>query len=1097
MELLKKIIQTEEKENISLCGMTNEFFCAYINNLYTSSNKSILVLTSTLYEANNIYNSAKNYNDNVYLFPMDDFLTSQSIAMSPELKAIRLNTINKIINNEKNIVICHLESFLRFLPSKKILIDSIIKLQTGDIFSKEKLSQKIINIGYSRQSIVTNTGEIGIRGFVIDVFPVDSDFPVRIEFFDDEIESIKEFDPDTQKTTRIINKVELFPNTEFLCDKELIDNNDFNQKKLPKYCKDITNILGYLNDSMLIIKDKHQILSSYNKKIEEIFKYNKEKDPSFNGKYMFELNEFNLDNAIYYNTIENYFENKSIKTKDFNVKKVPDFHEDIEKINSYIEMQLYKNMTIIICLKDFQIKSFSKYLKHSFVLTDDKNIIEKNVNIINFSMQEGFIYGNYVFITSKELFNKSDIIKYKQRYKYTSKIKSINNLEIGDYVVHSTYGISIYNGIKTLSKQGIKKDYLELLYAGTDKLYVPVEKIELVGKYTGKEGFSPRISALNSSEWRKNKLRVKNRVHDIAKKLIEIYAKRKLKKGFAFAKDDELQIIFDGQFEFTETPDQIRAIEQIKADMENPEPMDRLLCGDVGYGKTEVAFRAMFKAVNSSKQVLYLCPTTILSSQQYEKAKKRFSKFPVNIELINRFTSQKQVNKIVEDLSNGKIDILFGTHRLLSNDIKPKELGLLVIDEEQRFGVAHKEKIKEYKENIDVLTLSATPIPRTLQMSLIGMRSLSLIETPPVDRYPIQTYVIEENALIVRDAIYKELGRNGQVFVLYNNVKHIDEKVNEIKSLVPEARVVFTHGQLTKNELEQKMIDFIDHKYDVMICTTIIETGIDINNVNTLIIYDADHFGLSQLYQIRGRVGRSNKIAYAYLMYKKDKVLNEVAVKRLQAIKEFTELGSGFSIASRDLSIRGAGDILGSEQAGFIDTVGIDLYLKILNEEVEKLKGNIVEEEEIQNEPNLIDVETHVSDEYVSDEDLKIEIHRLINTIDSYERLEKVKLEIEDRFGKINENLLIYMYEEWFEAMAKNLEIIKANQNNKYIELSFSNEMSQKIDGEKIFTTAIRITRNYSFSYKNDCLKIILNLSGLEKHYIYYLTDLLSKIVDY
>ena len=1095
MDILNKLIQVEEKNNIGLCGMTDEFFCAYVNKLYDSSEESVLILTSTLYEANKLFSSIKNYTDDVCLFPMDDFLTSQSIAISPELKSSRLSTINKIINNNKNLVVCHLESFLRFLPSKQAFLNSVINLKVGDIYSREDLSNKLFEIGYNRQSIVTNTGEIGIRGFIIDIFPIDSEFPIRIEFFDDEIETIKEFDPATQKSFSTINKVTIFPNTELIVDKKVEDLTTLSQKDLPDYCNNITNILGYLNNPTMIIKDLNQIVSTNNNKREEIFEFKNEKDVSFNGKYMFDLNDFNLDNAIYYNTIDNIFVNKKIKIFNYDVKKVPSFHEEVEKINAFLEMQMSKKNTVIICLKDFQIKSFTKYLNHKYILTDDKNIFENNINIVNYSMSEGFIYGKYVFITPKELFNRNDVSKYKQRYKYTSKIKSINNIEIGDYVVHSTYGISIYNGIKTLTKQGIKKDYLELLYSGTDKLYVPVEKIELVGKYTGKEGITPKIYSLNSAEWKKNKIQVKNRVHDIAQKLIEIYAKRKLKKGFAFSKDDEMQIMFDSQFEFNETPDQLRAIDQVKADMESAEPMDRLLCGDVGYGKTEVAFRAMFKAVSNSKQVLYLCPTTILSNQQFDSAKKRFSGFPVNIELINRFTSQKKAKQIVEDLSTGKIDILFGTHRLLSSDIKPKDLGLLVVDEEQRFGVTHKEKIKEYKENIDVLTLSATPIPRTLQMSLVGMRSLSLIETPPVDRYPIQTYVIEENKLIVRDAIYKELGRNGQVFILYNNVKHIEQKADEIKMLVPEARVVYTHGQLNKNELEDKMIDFINYKYDVMLCTTIIETGIDINNVNTLIIYDADHFGLSQLYQIRGRVGRSNKIAYAYLMYKKDRILSELAVKRLEAIKEFTELGSGFSIASRDLAIRGAGDILGSEQAGFIDTIGIDLYLKILNDEVERLKGNYVEDTK-DNTPNLIEVETHVSDDYVSDEKLKIEIHKLINTIDSYNSLKQVKSEIEDRFGKIDDNMLIYMYEEWFESMAKKVGITKANQNNKYIELIINRETSNNLDGEKLFTEAMKITRNYSFSYKNDTLKIILNLTGLEKHYIYYLTELLNKVLE-
>ena len=627
-------------------------------------------------------------------------------------------------------------------------------------------------------------------------------------------------------------------------------------------------------------------------------------------------------------------------------------------------------------------------------------------------------------------------------------------------------------------------------------MYIPVEKIELISKYTGKEGLVPKINKLGSLEWEKTKLRIKNRVKDIAKKLIELYARRELKKGFSFDLDNELQTLFEDEFSYEETPDQLKAIEQIKKDMESSKPMDRLLCGDVGYGKTEVAFRVMFKAVNSSKQVLYLCPTTILSKQQYDNAKIRFSKFPINIALLNRFTSTKEANRIISELNDGKIDILFGTHKLLNDNIKPKNLGLLVIDEEQRFGVAHKEKIKQYRENIDVLTLTATPIPRTLQMSLSGIKSLSLIETPPSNRYPIQTYVIEENELIIRDAIYKEISRNGQVFILYNNVKNIEKKVSEIQSLVPEARIISAHGQMNKVELEDKMISFVNHEYDILVCTTIIETGIDINNVNTLIIYDADNFGLSQLYQIRGRVGRTNKIAYAYLMYKKNKSLNEIAVKRLNAIKEFTELGSGFAIASRDLAIRGAGDILGSEQAGFIDSVGIEMYLKILNREVERLRGNFVEDEEVENSQNLLDVETHIADEYVTESELKIEIHKLINQINSKDKLDSVKEELEDRFGKLSDNIILYMYEEWFESLARDLKIMKVVDTSSYVELVICKEILEAIDIENLFVNVINITTNFQFKYKNEELTINLLKKNLEKHYIYYLIDLLLVVIS-
>ncbi|MDD6879064.1 MAG: transcription-repair coupling factor [bacterium] len=1094
MEILDKLIDYNEENNIGLYGMTDEFFCYYTANKLKNIKKDILILTSTLFEANKIFSSIKNQTENVLLFPMDDFLTSEAIAISPDLKTTRLDALNVLsqINRKNYIVVCHTDSFLRYLPTKDRYNKSKYKINVGEIYNRNSLIKNLLSNGYNRESIVTNTGELAIRGFIIDIFPINYDNPIRIEFFDDEIESIRYFDTKTQKSIKKVNSVIINPNTEFITD-EILENFDKKQKYLPLYTKKYSNINDYLINPQIIIKDYSQLKVAYENELKNILEYKILHDKDYNGNYMFNLNEFDISNASYYNTINNLFNDVKVKKiKNFNVTKSKNFNENIDMINDYLKAEIIKGKTIIICLKETQINSFTKYITNKYILTDQKNIYDNKINIINYTFSEGFIFENYVFLTQKELFNKTNHNKYKSKFKYTSKIKSISNLSIGDYVVHSVNGIGIYNGIKTLKKNNLMKDYIEILYADNDKLYIPVEKIELIGKFTGKEGYSPKINKLGSSEWQKTKLRVKNKVHNIAKDLIELYAKRKMKKGFAFSKDNELQILFENEFEFTETRDQLRAIEQIKKDMELVHPMDRLLCGDVGYGKTEVAFRAMFKAVNDSKQVLYLCPTTILSSQQYKSAIERFRNFPIKIELLNRFTSTNNKNRILENLKKGKIDILFGTHRLLSDDVKPKDLGLLVIDEEQRFGVVHKEKIKQYKENVDVLTLTATPIPRTLQMSLVGMKSLSLIETPPVDRYPIQTYVIEENNMIIKDAIYKELSRGGQVFILYNRVNSIEEKVYQIQNLIPDAKIVYTHGRLDKNEIETRMIDFVNQKYDIMICTTIIETGIDIPNVNTLIIYNADSFGLSQLYQIRGRVGRSNKIAYAYLMYKKDKQLNDIAIKRLNAIKEFTELGSGFSIASRDLSIRGAGDILGTEQAGFIDSVGIDLYIKILNEEVERLKGNNIKEDEIAN--NLIDVETHIKDEYVEENDLKIEIHKLINSVDSYEKLLLVKQELEDRFGKIDKSMLIYMYEEWFESLAKKLQIIKVDQTSNNIILTISKEESLKIDGEELFINALKISPYFSIKYKNEMIEITLDIRNLEKHYIYYLIDLLKNI---
>lgn len=1086
-------IPIQNINNIALSGLTDELFCNYINTVSINNNKSILIVTSSLFEANQLYDSISNYQENVYLFPMDDFLTSEAIATSPDLMVNRLETINSILSNEKCVVVTNLMGYLRFLPTVLAYKNSIKTISVSDDFDQIKFASYLSSIGYKREAIVTKTGEFAVRGFIVDIFPLGEEHPIRFEFFGDTIDSIRSFDEDTQKSIHKLKSIKIYPYSEFILDSD-IDVLDTKQKYLKQYSK-VSSILDYLNDPIVFYKDQPQLIVTYQNILKETVEYHSEKDQDFNGDYMFDFNSLAPKFLNHYLTIDNILKDKNVKIYYFDSKEIASFHENIEAINNFISEQLYLNKLVIIYLKEIQVKNFTKELTASYVITDDAHLEKGHINIVLKQMNKGFMYQDVVVLTDKELFNyQSKPKKYKTKFKYTSKIKDIRKLEIGDYVVHAVNGIGVYNGIKTLNHGDLVKDYVEVIYADSDKLYIPVEKIDLISKYSGNEGVSPKINKLGGSDWNKIKTRVKNKIHDIADKLLKLYAEREMREGYAFATDTELQKKFDNSFEYTETKDQLLAIEQIKEDMESKHPMDRLLCGDVGYGKTEVAFRAVFKAVMDSKQVLYLCPTTILSNQQYQNALERFRDFPINIGLLNRFTTPNEKKRILEGLENGTIDFVIGTHRLLSNDIKPKDLGLLIIDEEQRFGVTHKEKIKEYKSNVDVLTLTATPIPRTLQMSMIGIRSLSLIETPPVDRYPVQTYVIEENKQIIKDAIYKEMSRKGQVFLLYNSVENIERKVFEIQSLVPEARIVFAHGRLTKEELEDRMQAFINHEYDILVCTTIIETGIDIPNANTLIVLDADRFGLSQLYQIRGRVGRSNKIAYAYLMYSPSKVLNELAVKRLNAIRDFTELGSGFSIATRDLSIRGAGDILGSEQAGFIDTVGIDLYLKMLQDEIDRLKGITPKEDIIQNEKPLLNVSTHISDTYTKDDNLKIFIHKQINTIDSLEKLKEVQADLEDRFGKLDETIIIYMYQEWFEKLAKELEIIKVNYTRNSLELVFSKEMTSKIDGEKLFMDAFNITPMFRFKMLQDSLIIVLDTIKLEKHYIYYLVDLLCKI---
>ena len=1096
MNVFDKILNINYEKGMGITGATDEFFCVYLSKL--SKKKNILLVVSSLYEANKLYSSIQNYTNNVFLFPMDDFLTSEAIAISPDLMVNRLETLNEIIKNKNMIVITNLMGYLRFLPEKDLYKKSFIDLKVGMEIEPEKLVEKLINVGYKVETIVTKTGEVGIRGFIIDVFPIGEENPVRIEFFGDEIDSIRYFSPASQKSIEKVKKITIKPFSEFITSKRLDNASANKQKLLPEY-EHCVNISNYIDDSIVIYKDYSQLEVNYHQIFEECNTYHETKDEQFNGKYMFSLDEISEKEFMYYLSINNASSKiqKSL-IKKFNVHTISNFKENVSLINDYLTKEINNNKTIIICLPKDKIRRVIKLLNCKIIETDEEHIEENKINIIEQNLSEGFEIDNYIFLSSHELFKeKTENKKYKTRFKYASKIKDINSIEVGDYVVHNAHGIGMYNGIKVLTSNGIAKDYIEVLYKGTDKLYIPVEKIDLLSKYVGKEGVVPKINKMDSIEWKKTKARVTQKVKDMADKLLNLYAERESKKGFAFSKDGLLMEEFEKDCPFKLTTDQQIAVSQIKGDMEDDKPMDRLLCGDVGFGKTEVAFRAIFKAIVDSKQVLLLCPTTILSDQHYKNALKRFENFPVNIELLNRFTTEKETKRIKAGLLDGTIDLVIGTHRLLSRDIEVKNLGLLVIDEEQRFGVLHKERIKEYKTNIDVLTLTATPIPRTLQMSMVGIRSLSLIETPPVDRYPIQTYVVEENDQLIRDAIYKELSRNGQIFILFNSVEKIQLKVEKIKKLAPDAKVDFAHGQMNKTTLENKMINFVNKEFDILVCTTIIETGIDIPNVNTLIILDADRFGLSQLYQIRGRVGRSNKFAYAYLMYNPQKVLTETAVKRLNVIKEFTELGSGFSIATRDLSIRGAGDILGSEQAGFIDTVGIELYLKMLDNEVERRKGKLILEEDESEDSNkqAINISTHIKDEYVLDEKLKIEIHKKINEIDSKKKLLKVKEEIEDRFGKIDDDMYIYMYSEWFEKQIKQINVKKVNQTKNYIELIFSKDLAKYLDMEELFIEAFRISTMFRFKSKESTISIILDTIKLDKHPIYYLTDLLDYIL--
>lgn len=1065
MNIFSNIIKTYNENNIGLKGMNLGFFSLYLNKLLKETDNGIIVVTPTIYEANKLYQNFSDTKD-VFLYETDDVLTSLATSKSPELKVEKLNILKESLNNNKKIIITDINGYLKKLPSINDFKNNIIKLKIGTDINLKNIVDNLYEIGYEKETLVTKPGEFGVRGFILDIFPLNEENPIRIEFFGDTIESIRYFEVESQKSLENIDDIEIY--------------------SISKTSEKYSSLYEYLNNPLVIFKDYSQIKISYERIMNDIFELNIENP-------LYDINDIDEKKINYYFDLD---DDTSLAKKvvNLNIKNVERFNSNVEIINKYLEESLKFNKTVIICLSTINVNNFIEILNIPYLLTDIVNIKENNINIVKYDLKEGFILDNYIFISEYELYNKKKETKRRKfNFNFATRIKDLNKLEIGDYVVHDSHGIGVYNGIKTLSKNNMLQDYIEVLYADNDKLYIPASKIELISKYTGKEGYAPKINSLNSVAWEKTKQRVKEKIRYEASRLLKVQAERSLKKGFPFSKDSEMQTLFENEFIYELTQDQIKAINEIKKDMESDLPMDRILCGDVGYGKTEVAFRAAFKAIYDSKQVLYLCPTTLLSKQQYESALERFKNYPVKIGLLNRFTSKKEEIKILKELEEGNIDFVIGTHRLLSNDIKPKDLGLLIIDEEQRFGVAHKEKLKEFKSNIDILTLTATPIPRTMQMAMVGLRNLSLIETPPKNRHAVLTYVLEENNKIIKDIIYKEMSREGQVFILYNKVETIERKVKELQLLVPDARIIYAHGKLPKNELEDIMNKFINKEYDCLVCTTIIETGIDIPNANSLIIYDASNFGLSQLYQIRGRVGRSERTAYAYLMYNKNKTLTETAIKRLKVIKEFTELGSGFNIAARDLSIRGAGDILGAEQAGFIDAVGIELYMKMLNNEIKILKGEKIEEEKIKQTP-LIEVNNHIDNNYVSEEELKLTIHKMINNITNIDSYNDIKKELEDRFGRLDNNMIIYMNEELFESYLRNLEGKILINNDLFIEIVFSKEISEKIDYEDLIVTSLNISKDIIFSYKDNKLHIKLKKYNKDKSYIITLNNLLEKM---
>ncbi|HEU6794298.1 transcription-repair coupling factor [Streptococcus pneumoniae] len=1012
----------------------------------------IVLLTSTYGEAEGLVSDLISIlgEELVYPFlvddaPMVEFLMSSQEKIISRVEALRFLTDS----SKKGILVCNIAASRLILPSPNAFKDSIVKISVGEEYDQHAFIHQLKENGYRKVTQVQTQGEFSLRGDILDIFEISQLEPCRIEFFGDEIDGIRSFEVETQLSKENKTELTIFPASDMLLrEKDYQRGQSALEKQISKTLSPI--LKSYLEEILSSFHqkqshaDSRKFLSLCYDKTWTVFDYIEKDSPIFFDDYQKLMNQYEVferelaqyfteelqnskafSDMQYFSDIEQIYKKQSPvtffsnlqkglgnlkfdKIYQFNQYPMQEFFNQFSFLKEEIERYKKMDYTIILqssnsmgsktledMLEEYQIKLDSR---------DKTSICKESVNLIEGNLRHGFHFVDekILLITEHEIFQKK--LKRRFRRQHVSnaeRLKDYNELEKGDYVVHHIHGIGQYLGIETIEIKEIHRDYVSVQYQNGDQISIPVEQIHLLSKYISSDGKAPKLNKLNDGHFKKAKQKVKNQVEDIADDLIKLYSERSQLKGFAFSADDDDQDAFDDAFPYVETDDQLRSIEEIKRDMQASQPMDRLLVGDVGFGKTEVAMRAAFKAVNDHKQVVILVPTTVLAQQHYTNFKERFQNFAVNVDVLSRFRSKKEQTATLEKLKNGQVDILIGTHRVLSKDVVFADLGLMIIDEEQRFGVKHKETLKELKKQVDVLTLTATPIPRTLHMSMLGIRDLSVIETPPTNRYPVQTYVLEKNDSVIRDAVLREMERGGQGYYLYNKVDTIVQKVSELQELIPEASIGYVHGRMSEVQLENTLLDFIEGQYDILVTTTIIETGVDIPNANTLFIENADHMGLSTLYQLRGRVGRSNRIAYAYLMYRPEKSISEVSEKRLEAIKGFTELGSGFKIAMRDLSIRGAGNLLGKSQSGFIDSVGFELYSQLLEEAIAKRNGNANANTRTKGNAELIlQIDAYLPDTYISDQRHKIEIYKKIRQIDNRVNYEELQEELIDRFGE-------------------------------------------------------------------------------------------------